>query len=190
MDKKVFISHSQKDKKIADIICSALETEDIGCWIAPRDIPYGNDWAGEITSAIENSELFVFILSESSNSSRQCPKEISIADNANKQIICIKIDDTEMNPGFRYHLSMQQTFFLDISIVDKKLVSVVEAVQEKLLKKRANITDSDYAYNVDEELDKHFHRLFEKRTDTDEEPVSKAKAKLGEIQEKRFFLIF
>ena len=190
MDKKVFISHSQKDKKIADIICSALEAENIGCWIAPRDIPYGNDWAGEITSAIENSELFVFILSESSNSSRQCPKEISIADNANKPIICIKIDDTEMNPGFRYHLSMQQTFFLDISIVDKKLVSVVEAVQEKLLKKRANITDSDYAYNVDEELDELFHRLFEKRTDTDEEPVSKAKAKLGEIQEKRFFSDF
>lgn len=135
MDKKVFISHSQKDKKIAEIICSTLETEDIGCWIAPRDIPYGNDWAGEITSAIENSELFIFILSVNSNNSRQCPKEISIADNVNKPIICIKIDDTEMNPGFRYHLSMQQTFFLDISTVDKKLVSIIEAVQKKLQKR-------------------------------------------------------
>ena len=199
MNKKVFISHSQKDKKIADIICSALETEDIGCWIAPRDIPYGNDWAGEITSAIENSELFVFILSESSNSSRQCPKEISIADNANKQIICIKIDDTEMNPGFRYHLSMQQTFFLDISIVDKKLVSVVEAVQEKLLKKRANITDSNYAYgetkpqnkseyNVDEQLTSKFEELFganAKKTDESVERQS-VEGKLKEITAKNF----
>lgn len=190
MDKKVFISHSQKDKKIAETICSTLETEDIGCWIAPRDIPYGNDWAGEITSAIENSELFIFILSVNSNNSRQCPKEISIADNVNKPIICIKIDDTEMNPGFRYHLSMQQTFFLDISTVDKKLVSIVEAVQKKLQKKVANNTDSDYAYNVDDELDKHFHRLFEKRVDSDEEHASKAKAKLGEIQEKHFFADF
>lgn len=190
MDKKVFISHSQKDKKIAEIICSALEIEDIGCWIAPRDIPYGNDWAGEITSAIENSELLVFILSENSNNSRQCPKEISIADNVNKPIICIKIDDTEMNPGFRYHLSMQQTFFLDISIVDKKLLSIVEAVQEKLQKKVANNADLDYAYNVDDELDKHFQQLFEKRTDTDEESVSKAKARLSEIQKKRFFADF
>lgn len=53
-----------------------------------------------------------------------------------------------------------------------------------------NNTDSDYAYNVDDELDKHFHRLFEKRVDSDEEHVSKAKAKLGEIQEKRFFADF
>ena len=188
MDKKVFISHSQKDKKIADIICSTLETEDIGCWIAPRDIPYGNDWAGEITSAIENSELFVFILSENSNNSRQCPKEISIADNANKPIICIKIDDTEMNPGFKYHLSMQQTFFLDVSIVDKKLVSIVEAVQEKLNGKVDSKSPNNPNYNVDEQLDSIFEDLFGRKnkiTEVDKTENS-IKRRLGDIAEKNF----
>lgn len=58
MEKQVFISHSQKDKAIADIICSSLEQAGIDCWIAPRDIPYGTDWAGEIADAIKASKIF------------------------------------------------------------------------------------------------------------------------------------
>ena len=34
----VFISHSSKDKPIADAICANLEGTGIRCWIAPRDI--------------------------------------------------------------------------------------------------------------------------------------------------------
>lgn len=108
MNKKVFISHSKLDKSIAELICTALENENIGCWIAPRDIPYGNDWAGEIASAIENSSLFIFVLSEHSNSSRQCPKEITVADNVGVPIVCVKIDDVEMSQALKYHLSTQQ----------------------------------------------------------------------------------
>ena len=160
MNKKIFISHSQKDKNIAEIICSTLESENIGCWIAPRDIPYGNDWAGEITSAIENSELFIFILSENSNISRQCPKEISIADNSNKPIICIKIDNVEMNQGFKYHLSMQQTFFLDTSILDDKLISIVEIVKEKLNNKTAKCN-----YVNTNNIDDLFRKIIEDRND-------------------------
>ncbi len=29
------------------MICKRLESSGYSCWIAPRDIPYGNDWAGE-----------------------------------------------------------------------------------------------------------------------------------------------
>ena len=33
----VFISHSQKDKPIADGICAKLQATGVRCWIAPRD---------------------------------------------------------------------------------------------------------------------------------------------------------
>jgi len=39
--KSVFISHSSKDKAIADVIVYSLEQEGISVWIAPRDIPDG-----------------------------------------------------------------------------------------------------------------------------------------------------
>jgi len=42
---EVFISHSIKDKAAAEAVCAKLEEQKIRCWIAPRDIAPGTDWA-------------------------------------------------------------------------------------------------------------------------------------------------
>lgn len=211
MDKQVFISHSTKDKTIADLICQSLEANGIGCWVAPRDIPYGNDWAGEITNAIESSQLFVFILSESSNLSSQCPKEVSLADNSNITIFCIKIDDTELSPGLKYHLSSKQMMFIDISSIQTQIESFVQTVKNKLnlLADSKNDTrdnsqssfvlhggfpswadeeSCETTYNADEELDKRFDELF--GADYAHKMPSKAKEKLQEIEATRFMSEF
>lgn len=136
--KKVFISHAHQDKSTADLLCTSLESTGIGCWIAPRDIPYGNDWAGEITKAIKASELFVLLLSEHANKSRQCPKEIAIADNTGIPIICIKINDVEMAPNYEYHLSMSQTMTLSLAAIDKHLADIVSVITQKLSTQSTN----------------------------------------------------
>lgn len=200
MEKRVFLSHSQKDKPIADFICSALESSEVGCWIAPRDIPYGNDWAGEITNAIEQCDLFVFILSQYSNASRQCPKEISIADNVGVPIICIKTDDSEMNPGLKYHLSMQQMMVVDAAKLAEEINSVVATVKDKLFgiaefqpAKKKN-SPSENTYNVDEQLYAKFDELFgpssvrEEKCDNLE--TTSARGKLGDIVTKKFIQHF
>lgn len=181
MNKKVFISHSQKDKKIADIICSALETEDIGCWIASRDIPYGNDWAGEIASAIESSCLFIFVLSEHSNASRQCPKEITVADNVGIPIVCIKIDEVEMSPALKYHLSTQQILFLDASNIKEELKIVTSAISDKLSNKISII--GDYTYNIDQQLEERFAELFSPSAKDTKSAIEK---KLDDILSRNF----
>ncbi len=188
MDRKVFISHSQKDKKIADIICSTLESEGIGCWIAPRDIPYGNDWAGEITNAIEASKLFVFVLSENSNLSRQCPKEITIADNIGVPVICLKIDDVEMNANLKYHLSMNQMIVMDVSKIKEQLVSVVNVICDKLNDKGESERQNNPNYNVDEQLDSIFEDLFGRKSKITEvdKTENSIKRRLGDIAEKNF----
>ena len=198
MEKKVFISHSKKDKPVADLICRTLENENIGCWIAPRDIPYGNDWAGEITRAIEQSSLFVFILSEHSNASRQCPKEISIADNVGVPIICVKTDDVEMNPGFKYHLSMQQMVIVDAAKINEEMTAIASAVKVKLnLGETIEIKSPTSApkengekYNIDKQLDEKFEELFgHDRVETEAESTEASmsvKAKLADIAVKNF----
>lgn len=133
MEKQVFISHSQKDKAIADIICSSLEQAGIDCWIAPRDIPYGTDWAGEIADAIKASKIFLFILSHSSNASRQCPKEINIADNANIPMLCVTIDDVKMNSALEYHLSNKQAVFVNANRIKDEIDNIVFSVSSGLL---------------------------------------------------------
>ena len=39
----IFISHSSKNKPIADALVAALEKAGLGCWIAPRNIPTGSN---------------------------------------------------------------------------------------------------------------------------------------------------
>ena len=45
MANDVFISYSSTDKAAADAVCATLESRGIGCWIAPRDILPGEDYA-------------------------------------------------------------------------------------------------------------------------------------------------
>lgn len=181
MDKKIFISHSKLDKPIAELICTALENENIGCWIAPRDIPYGNDWAGEIASAIENSSLFIFVLSEHSNSSRQCPKEITVADNVGVPIVCVKIDDVEMSQALKYHLSTQQILFIDTSNIKEELKIVTSAISDKLSNKTNSIGDN--SYNIDQQLEERFAELFAPSAKDTKSSIEK---KLDDILSRNF----
>ncbi len=138
--KKVFISHSDADKNTALLICENLEKNNIDCWIAPRDISYGKDWSGEISNAIENSSLFVFLLSKNSNESTQCPKEIAVADNAGIPIICIKIDNCDLNPGYKYHFLLQQILSVDVCCLEEKMSEIIFSVRSNINAAQENNT--------------------------------------------------
>ena len=59
----IFVSYSSKDKQVAFEICEALENKGISCWIAPRDVPLGMEYAEAIVEAIRNARAFVLIFS-------------------------------------------------------------------------------------------------------------------------------
>ncbi len=101
----VFISHSSVDKKIADYICEQLEKNGITCWIAPRDIVAGSDWAATISGALSEARAMLLIFSKNSARSKQVPKELSIAEKKNTLVIPYKIDDTELTGSFEYYLT-------------------------------------------------------------------------------------
>lgn len=107
----VFISHSSKDKAIADGICAHLEAAGIRCWIAPRDIAVGDDWPTAIANAIAQSRIMVLIFSTHSNSSAQISRELSLAADSNLVILPFKIDNVVPEPGKRYYLA--RTHWLD-----------------------------------------------------------------------------
>ena len=76
MAHEVFISHSAKDKSVANAICAALEEAGFLCWIAPRDVQPGMSFAGEITRAIQQSKVIVLVFSGYSNNSEQVLREV------------------------------------------------------------------------------------------------------------------
>lgn len=101
----VFISHSSKNKNVADAICANFEQRRIKCWYAPRDIVAGESWPSAIKHGIEDSEILILVFSENANASRQVINEVSIAYNKGKTIIPFRISDTEMNDDFDYFLN-------------------------------------------------------------------------------------
>ena len=131
MDQRIFISHSSKDSEIATTICNALESNGMKCWIAPRDIPYGMEWAGEISKAIANSCAFLFLSSGNSNSSSQVSREIQLAIENQVPIIPIKLDGTEYSDTNKYYLATIHCMFqYDASMIAKLVNDISKAIPE------------------------------------------------------------
>jgi len=105
MNIDVFISHSSADRNTANCICKELESNNLSCWIAHRDIEPGADWAESIGNAIKRCKVMVIVFSKDSNKSVQVPRELSLALNNNVTIIPFKIDDTEPTGSMEYYLS-------------------------------------------------------------------------------------
>ena len=90
---EVFISHSSKDKLVADATCASLESHGIRCWIAPRDIRPGDEWGSAIGNAIRTTRVMVLIFSRHANESPQIRREVDRAVNAGATIIPVRIED-------------------------------------------------------------------------------------------------
>ena len=92
---QIFISYSSSDKIQAEAICDALESSAVKCWMAPRDILPGKDYAEGIIEAIESCTLFLLILSASSNASSQVRREVELARRKNFPVMPVRLDTTE-----------------------------------------------------------------------------------------------
>lgn len=129
--KEVFISYSTKDTEIALALLETLESYGLDCWIAPRNIPKGAQWAEEIDKAIQNARVFVVIVSSHSVESRQVPKEIALAVSSCESIFPFRIDDTGLQGTFRYYLSDYQ--FTDATNDAKqKMIELAEVICSSL----------------------------------------------------------
>ncbi|WP_282570132.1 tetratricopeptide repeat protein [Methanoculleus sp. 7T] len=106
--KEVFISHSSKDKEVADLLCSKLEAAGLGCWIAPRDILPGQDYHEEIIDAIETCPAMVVICSSSSITSRHVNGEVKRAFDRDTLIIPLMVEETELSKAMQYCISDAQ----------------------------------------------------------------------------------
>lgn len=111
MSHDVFISYSSKDKTIADAICAKLEERIIRCWMAPRDIPVGQNFAKSIIYAINDSKVFVLVWSANTNTSEHILNEINQAFDQGIPIIPFRIEEVQPTVEMRYYFG--RTHWLD-----------------------------------------------------------------------------
>lgn len=99
-----FISYSSKDKITADMACAALESAGVRCWIAPRDIRAGTEYAEGIIAAIDSCRVMVLIFSSNANASPQIHREIERAVSKGLTIIPFRIEDIAPTKAMEYYL--------------------------------------------------------------------------------------
>ena len=105
MAHNVFISYSNKDKNVADTVCSTLESNVIRCWMAPRDITPGMPFAEAIIDGIKGAKIFVIVYSSNSNHSNQVIKEVDRAVHHGLAIIPFRLEDVPMSKQLEYYVS-------------------------------------------------------------------------------------
>jgi hypothetical protein len=91
----VFISYSRKDIGFAHLLYESLEQDNIDTWIDWERIPVGDDWWLNIRAAIDNTNVFIFLISRHSINSTVCKDEVDHALKNNKRIIPVVLDDLD-----------------------------------------------------------------------------------------------
>lgn len=94
MEYDIFISYSRKDIQLAKQIKAEIEqSTSANCWMDLNGIESGEQFDEKIIYAIENSPVFLFLLSENSMQSKWTKKEINYANNTKKKIVPININE-------------------------------------------------------------------------------------------------
>jgi formylglycine-generating enzyme required for sulfatase activity len=104
MNFDVFISYANQDKATADAACAKLEAEGIRCWIAPRDVPPGVEWAGAIVDAIDRCRAMVLIFSSSANGSKQIHREVQRAFDREVPVVPFRIENIAPEKSLAYYM--------------------------------------------------------------------------------------
>src|SRR5437764_645347 len=129
----VFISHSSKDKAVADATCAALEAAGIRCWIAPRDIDTGVEWTESIVTAIDGAAAaLVLVFSANSNASAQVRREVQLAFDRDLPVLPLLIEGVKPHNTLRYYLASVHWLDARTAPLDPHLAQLAASIRRLL----------------------------------------------------------
>jgi TolB-like protein len=128
----VFVSYASQDAAVANAVVENLEQHGIKCWIAPRDVTPGSQYADEIVGAINDTEVFVLVLSDHAVASPHVGREIERAASKRRRIIVLRTDAAPLTRSFEYFLSESQWIDVAALGVSGALTKLTQAVGQRL----------------------------------------------------------
>jgi hypothetical protein len=103
----VFVSYSQPDRDTAQGLVAHLEAQAVPCWVAPRDVTPGLDWAEAIVDAIGAARVMLLVFSSSANCSPQVRREVERAVYHRVTVLPFRVEDILPSKSLEYFLSSQ-----------------------------------------------------------------------------------
>lgn len=104
----IFISHSSADASVAEEICSFIENNGATCFIAPRDIRAGEEYAEELIKGLTEADAMVLLMSENANKSPHVLREVERAVSRSIPILVYKLEEVELTRSMEYFLMTHQ----------------------------------------------------------------------------------
>ena len=134
----VFISYASQDTAVANAVIESLEQHGIKCWIAPRDVTPGLQYADEIVGAINDAKILVLVLSEHAVASPHVGREVERAASKRRRIIVLRTDVAPVTRSFEYFLSESQWIDVAALGVPAALMKLMQAVGQSLAPSRVS----------------------------------------------------
>lgn len=145
---QIFISHSSADSNTAQKICGLLERNSIPCFIAPRDIRSGKEYAEELINGIDRSSAMILLMSENANTSPHVLREVERAVSKSIPILVYKLEDVSLSKSMEYFLMTHQWISAgtDENYID--ILRFANDLKEQNEKKSENIKTIDTADKI------------------------------------------
>lgn len=164
MAQHVFISYASHDKPCAEAICKDLEARDIQCWIAPRDVPLGADYARSIMEGITEAHAMIVIVSTLSNKSVHVPREVERAVSRNIPVLPFRIEAVPLSASLEYFVSSSQWLDASEGRIESHFEELAQAVQRMTRGTSAALGRAGTtAYGIEPEVDRRTARIADKR---------------------------
>lgn len=101
----VFISHASVDADSARRLVASLEQRGVRCWVAPRDVAPGSDYAEAIVDAIRGSRMTIVLISDAAIRSAHVRREVERAAHVGIPTLPVRVEDVSPSGSLEYFLS-------------------------------------------------------------------------------------
>ncbi len=105
---EVFISHASADAAVAGEVRNLLHELGYATWIAPDDLVGASSWPEQILAAVGRCHALVVLISAAANKSDHVAREVSIAAEAHKPLVPLRLAPIEPDGSLRYLLHLSQ----------------------------------------------------------------------------------
>jgi TolB-like protein/Tfp pilus assembly protein PilF len=105
MSAEVFVSYARTDRERVMKLVERMRSAGIGVWVDEGGIHGASLWGKEIVDAIDASKVMILMISDSSISSDNVVKELSIASEDKKPILPVYLHRSEIPKSMRYQLA-------------------------------------------------------------------------------------
>jgi len=124
-----FVSYASQDRAATFRIVEYLEANGVSCWVAPRDVAPGMEYGEAIIRGIEDSRVFVLILSEESNNSQFVRKEVERAVSKVKPVLPARIREVAPSGSLEFFIASAQWIDAFKTPMESQLTPLVQAIR-------------------------------------------------------------